>query len=182
MDQHTLHPPVGAKRDRKRVGRGDGSGHGTYSTRGSKGQKARGKVRPQFEGGQMPLTRRLGHLRGFKNFARVEFQAINLGTLSDRYPAGARIDGEALAAQRLLDDADQPFKVLARGELTHALTIVAPRISDAAKAAITAAGGSFEETSAAEKRVRNRVHRRKAAAAAAPAAAAAGGVTGGADS
>ena len=174
MDQHTLRPPEGAKRDRKRVGRGDSSGHGTYSTRGLKGQKARGKVRAQFEGGQMPLTRRLGHLRGFKNFARIEFQAINIGTLADRFPAGARVDGEALVAQRLLEDADQPFKVLGRGELTHPLTVIAPRISESARAAITSAGGSFEETAAAERRVRNRVHRRKAAAA--------GGATGSAAS
>lgn len=162
MDQHTLRPPRGAKRARKRVGRGVGSGTGTYSGRGLKGQKARGKVRPGFEGGQIPQVRRLPHLRGFKNFARVEFQAVNLDDLNDRFEAGATVDGEALAAARLIDDADTPFKILGRGELGHALTVRAPRLSAAAKSAIEAAGGSFEELAPAEKRVRNRIHRRRA--------------------
>lgn len=165
MDQHTLRQPAGAKRPRKRIGRGTGSGTGTYSGRGIKGQKARGKVRPGFEGGQIPMVRRLPHLRGFKNNLRVEFQAVNLADLADRFPAGATVDAEALAAVRLIEDVDEPYKILGRGELGHALTVKAPRLSEAAKAAITAAGGSFEETAPAEKRVRNRVHRRKAAAA-----------------
>lgn len=169
MDQHTLRPPRGAKRPRKRLGRGNATGQGTYAGRGLKGQKARGSVRPGFEGGQIPLVRRAPRLRGFNNFARIEFQAINLSDLADRFEAGATVDGEALVAARLLEDADQPFKVLGRGELGHALTVKAPRLSQAAKDAITSAGGSFEELAPAEKRVRNRVHRRQAAEA--PAAA-----------
>ena len=167
MDQHLLKPPVGSKRPRKRVGRGDSSGHGTYSTRGNKGQKARsgGKVRIGFEGGQIPLVRRLGHLRGFKNALRVEFQPVNLRDLARHFAAGATVDGEALMALRLIEDADQPFKVLAMGSLPHALTVRAPRLSEAAKAAITEAGGSFEELSPAAHRVRNRIHRRAAAGA-----------------
>lgn len=160
MDQHLLKPPVGSKRPRKRVGRGDSSGHGAYSTRGLKGQKARGSVRPQFEGGQIPLVRRLGHKRGFKNALRIEFLPVNLRDLARHFSAGATVDGAALASVGLLEDDNQPFKVLGLGSLPHALTVRAPRLSESAKAAITAVGGTFEELAAAEHRVRNRIHRR----------------------
>lgn len=169
MDQHELKPPAGARHPRKRIGRGVGSGQGTYAGRGVKGQKKRGKVRVGFEGGQIPLIRRLSHKRGFRNPMRVEYQAVNLGDLAARFPAGATVDGEALAAVRLIDDAEAPFKVLAGGDLTHALTVRAPRLSAAAKEALTAAGGAFEELAPAERRVRNRIHRRRAAAEAAAA-------------
>ena len=167
MDQHTLQPPRGAKRARKRVGRGNSAGGGTYSGRGLKGQKARagGKIRPGFEGGQISLIRRLGHKRGFKNHSRVTFRALNVGELGRRFPAGATVDAQALAAARLIEDEREPFKVLAGGELPHALRVVAPRISAAAREAITLAGGSFEELAPAEHRVRDRVHRRGEAAA-----------------
>jgi large subunit ribosomal protein L15 len=160
VDQHTLRQPAGAKQTRKRLGRGNATGQGTYAGRGRKGQKARNKVRLGFEGGQNPLVRRVPHLRGFRNFNRIEFQPVNLEDLAARFEAGATIDGEALANARLIDNPDEPFKVLARGELTHALEIKAPRLSQAAKDAITAAGGSFEELAPAVKRVRNRIHRR----------------------
>ena len=164
MDQHTLRQSKGARHPRKRIGRGVGSGQGTYAGRGVKGQKKRsgGKVRPGFEGGQMPLIRRLTHRRGFRNPFRVEFQAVNLRDLAARFPSGATVDAEALAAVRLIDDANAPFKVLASGELTHALTVRAPRLSRAAKEAITAAGGAFEELSPPARKVRNRLHRRHA--------------------
>ena len=154
MDQHTLRQAPGAKRPRKRVGRGNAAGGGTYAGRGLKGQKARsgGKVRIGFEGGQMPIMRRLGHRRGFRNPTRIEFQAVNLAALEQNFEAGARVDAEALAALRLIEDASQPFKVLARGELTRPLTVVAPRLSGAAKQAISDAGGSFEELAPAEHR------------------------------
>ena len=173
MQLNTIKPAEGAKHAKKRVGRGQASGQGTYAGRGRKGQKARGSVRPQFEGGQMSIVRRLGHKRGFRNFARIEFRAVGLRDLAKHFAAGATVDAEALAAVGLIDNANTPFKVLATGELAHALTITAPRLSEAAKTAITAAGGSFTETAAAEHRVRNRIHRRKAVAAA-PAAAAQG--------
>ncbi|MXW56709.1 MAG: 50S ribosomal protein L15 [Gemmatimonadales bacterium] len=162
MDQHTLRPPAGAKRPRLRRGRGNASGKGTYSGRGLKGQKARsgGKVRPGFEGGQIPLIRRLGRKPGFRNPFRTEFQAVNLRDLQDRFAAGDVVDGESLAALRLIDGPEEPFKVLGDGELTHALTVRAPRLSASAKEAITAAGGSFEELAPAVRRVRNRIHRR----------------------
>ncbi len=162
MDQHTLRQPDGAKHSRKRVGRGVASGWGRTAARGQKGQKKRGSVRPGFEGGQISVVRRTPHLRGFKNPTRVEFLAINLGTLNDRFEAGATVDGDSLAAAGLLDDANQPYKVLARGDLGHALTVKAPRISESAKAAIQAAGGTVEETAPADRTPRNRVHRRKA--------------------
>ena len=127
-----------------------------------KGQNKRGSVRPGFEGGQISVVRRLPHLRGFKNPTRVEFQAVNLGTLADRFEAGATVDAQSLAALRLIEDANQPFKILARGELTHALTVTAPRLSESAKQAITAAGGSFQELAPVDRTPRNRVHRRKA--------------------
>lgn len=173
MDQHTLRQPAGAKRTRKRLGRGNATGQGTYAGRGLKGQKARNKIRPGFEGGQNPLVRRVPKLRGFRNFRRVEFQPINLELLAERFESGATIDGEALAAARLIDGADEPFKILARGAISHPLEIKAPRLSQAAKDAITAAGGSFEELSPAVKRVRNRIHRRRAEVPAAAAEAAA---------
>ena len=162
MDQHTLRQSPGAKQVSKRVGRGPGSGTGTSAGRGRKGQRKRGGVRPGFEGGQIPLVRRVPHLRGFKNFTRVEFQAVNLDTLTERFPAGSVIDAETLAAARLIDHVDAPFKVLSRGEIGHALTIRAPRLSAAAKAAITAAGGSYEESAPADRTPRDRIHRRTA--------------------
>ncbi len=163
MDQHTLRQSAGAKRNRKRVGRGPGSGWGTNAGRGQKGQRSRGNVRVGFEGGQIPLVRRVPHLRGFKNFTRVEFEAVNLDTLAERFPAGATVDAAALAAIRLIDDVKSPFKVLSRGEIGHALTVIAPRLSASAKEAITAAGGSFTELAPADRTPRNRVHRRQAA-------------------
>ena len=164
MDQHTLRPPAGAKHPRLRRGRGNASGKGTYSGRGLKGQKSRsgGKVRPGFEGGQIPLIRRIARKPGFRNPFRTEFQAVNLRDLETRFEAGATVDGEALVALRLIDDADELFKVLGDGELTHALTVRAPRLSASAKEAITAAGGSFEELAPAVRKVRNRIHRRRA--------------------
>lgn len=163
MEQHSLRQPKGAKHASKRVGRGPGSGQGTYAGRGRKGQKARGSVRAQFEGGQMPLVRRLGHKRGFRNFNRIEFQAVSLRDLSRRFEAGATVDGDSLAAAGLIDSPTSPYKVLASGTIDRALTVTAPRLSEAAKQAINAAGGSFTETAAAEKRIRNRIHRRNAA-------------------
>lgn len=162
MDQHTLRQPAGAKRPSKRVGRGVGSGSGRTASRGMKGQNKRGSVRPGFEGGQISVVRRAPRLRGFKNPTRTEFLAINLSTLADRFEAGATVDGATLVAARLLNDEHQPYKILARGELSHALSVTAPRISESAKAAIQAAGGSFEETAPADRTPRNRIHRRKA--------------------
>ena len=153
MDQHNLSQADGAKRPSKRVGRGNASGHGTYATRGRKGQNARGKVRPGFEGGQISVVRRAPKLRGFKNPFRTEFRAVNVDVLAERFAAGAVIDGETLHAAGLLGRADEPFKVLGR-------TVKAPRISATAKETISAAGGTFEEFAPANRTPRDRKHRR----------------------
>ena len=141
-----LRPPAGAKRSRKRVGRGDGSGRGTYSGRGLKGQKSRsgGGTKPGFEGGQMSLIRKMPTKRGFRPRFRIEYTPINLSQLNDRFEAGATVDAEALVAAGLLKRSDEPFKVLANGEIGHALTITAPRVSASARAKIESAGGSID--------------------------------------
>lgn len=141
-----LRPPAGAKRSRKRVGRGDGSGRGSYSGRGLKGQKSRsgGGTRPGFEGGQMSLIRKMPTKRGFRPRSRIEYTPINLSQLSDRFEAGAAVDAEGLVAAGLLKRSDEPFKVLAGGEIDYALTITAPRVSASARTKIEAAGGSIE--------------------------------------
>jgi large subunit ribosomal protein L15 len=141
-----LRPPAGAKRSRKRVGRGDGSGRGSYSGRGLKGQKSRsgGGTRPGFEGGQMSLIRKMPTKRGFHPRFRIEYTPINLSQLSDRFEAGTAVDAESLAAAGLLKRTDEPFKVLAGGEIGHALTITAPRVSASARTKIEAAGGTID--------------------------------------
>ncbi len=146
-----LHPPAGATRSRKRIGRGNAAGGGTYAGKGLKGQKSRSgnDIRPGFEGGQMPLIRKLPRKPGFRNPFRIEYTAINVGALGDRFPAGASVDAAALVGARLLKRADEPFKVLAGGELSHALTLRAPKVSAAARRKIEAAGGTIEELNAA---------------------------------
>jgi large subunit ribosomal protein L15 len=142
MQQHELRQPAGARHKRKRVGRGNASGHGTYSTRGRKGQKARsgGGVRPGFEGGQLPLIRRMASKRGFRNPFRVDYEEVNVGMLA-LFTAGAAVNAETLAAARLVRTG-KPVKVLGEGELTMALTVEAASFSKSAKAKIEAAGGS----------------------------------------
>ncbi len=146
-----LRPPAGATRSRKRIGRGNAAGGGTYAGKGLKGQKSRSghDLRPGFEGGQMPLIRKLPRKPGFRNPFRIEYTAINVGALGDRFPAGATVDAAALVGARLLKRADEPFKVLAGGELSHALTLRAPKVSAAARRKIEAAGGTIEELNAA---------------------------------
>lgn len=142
MQQHELRPPAGAKRPRKRVGRGNASGHGTYSTRGLKGQKARsgGGVRPGFEGGQLPLVRRMGRKRGFTNKFRVDYEEVNVGALA-RFPAGTEVTVDALRDARLVRT-NRPVKILGEGDLSVALTVEATRFSKSARSKIEAAGGS----------------------------------------
>jgi len=146
-----LHPPAGSTRTRKRVGRGSGSGNGTYAGKGLKGQKARSgnDLHPGFEGGQLPLIRKMPRKRGFHNHFRVDYTPINVGALSDRFPAGATVDAEALVGARLIKRADEPFKVLAGGDLAHAVSVKAPKVSAAARQKIEAAGGTVEELNAA---------------------------------
>ena len=136
--------PKGANRDKKRRGRGPGSGTGKTGGRGHKGQKARsgGGIPPWFEGGQMPLNRRLPK-RGFTNIFKKSYQLVNLDALNDRFEADAKIDAEALAAAGLVKYADRPVKLLGRGGVDKALTIEVDKASKSAVAAVEAAGGSI---------------------------------------
>jgi len=144
--QDNLFPPIGSKKARKRVGRGNGSGHGTYSGRGSKGQKSRSgcKVRPGFEGGQLPLIKRLPEKRGFVNIFRTEYSIVNLDKLNI-FKSGSEVTPEKLLAARLVKSLRQPVKILSGGELKHPLSIKANKFSTAAKDKIEAAGGKAEE-------------------------------------
>lgn len=146
MKMHDLNSPFGTTKNRKRVGRGNGSGHGTYSGRGSKGEKARTAphIHPYFEGGQLPLSRRLPHKRGFTNRARIEYEVVNVAALADLGTTDP-ITPEILAAAGLISSPDAPVKILGDGDLTTAVTVHVHRLSKSAKDKITAAGGSFEE-------------------------------------
>jgi large subunit ribosomal protein L15 len=145
MQAHDLKPAKGSTHAKRRVGRGNASGTGTFSGRGSKGQKARGKVRRDFEGGQTRLLRRLPHRRGFTNHFRKEYQPVNLRDL-ERFEAGSDVTAELLKEAGIIDSAKKPVKVLATGEITHKLTVHADRFSLAAKEKIEAVGGTVDET------------------------------------
>jgi large subunit ribosomal protein L15 len=146
MLQEKLTPAPGSKKDRKRVGRGDGSGKGTYSGRGSKGQKSRAgyKIRPGFEGGQLPLIKRLPRKRGFTNPFKVEYSLVSLAQLSVFEP-DSEVTPEKLVEAGIVKSLKQPIKVLANGELQIALTVKANKFSAAARTKIEAAGGKAEE-------------------------------------
>ena len=145
MKLHELSPNPGSRQRRKRVGRGDSSGLGKTAGRGEKGQKSRtgSKVRPFFEGGQIPLFRRLPK-RGFNQPDHIEYALANLNILEDNFAAGDVVDAESLRAKKLLGKAEKMIKILANGELTKALTVKAEKFSAAAKAKIEAAGGKVE--------------------------------------
>ncbi len=144
--QHELAPPEGAKKDRKRVGRGDGSGHGTYSGRGLKGQKSRSGYsrKPGFEGGQLPLIKRLPRKRGFTNIFRIEYTIVSLDKLNV-FSAGSEVTAEKLVAAGLVKSLRKPIKILADGQIKHALVVKVNKFSATAKAQIEAAGGQAEE-------------------------------------
>ncbi|MBS1819046.1 MAG: 50S ribosomal protein L15 [Acidobacteria bacterium] len=144
MDLSNLKPPKGAKHAKKRIGRGHGTGHGKTASRGHKGAKSRSgfKFKRGFEGGQMPLHRRMPK-RGFHNPFRVEFEVVNLDTLAERFEAGTVITPEALVAAGLVTG-NSPIKVLARGDVSKALTVKAHKFSGKAAEKIAAAGGQTE--------------------------------------
>ena len=152
MRQDNLSPIPGSKRARKRVGRGNSSGHGTYSGRGSKGQKSRAgyKMRPGFEGGQLPLIKRLPRKRGFVNIFRVEYSIVNIDKLNI-FESGSEVTPEKLLAAGLVKSTRQPIKILANGEISHPLMVKANKFSTAAKTKIEAAGGNAEEVEYAVK-------------------------------
>jgi large subunit ribosomal protein L15 len=141
---HELKLNDGARKNRKRVGRGTSSGHGKTSTRGQKGQNARsgGGVRPGFEGGQMPLFQRLPK-RGFTNINRKEYAIVNLSTLN-RFEDGTEVTPELLIETGVVRNEKSGIKILANGKLEKKLTVKAHKFSAAAKEAIEAAGGQTE--------------------------------------
>ena len=145
MNLSDLAPARGATRKRKRLGRGPGSGQGKTAGRGHKGRGARagGNTPPGYEGGQMPLQRRLPK-RGFRNPFKQEFSVVNLGALETRFDAGAVIDAEALQARGMVRNLKQPIKILGGGSLTKALTVKAHKFSAAAMQRLQAAGGTAE--------------------------------------
>jgi large subunit ribosomal protein L15 len=146
MKQHDIKPAAGARKCVKRVGRGQGSGHGTYSGRGCKGNKARAgfSVRPGFEGGQLPLIKRLPEKRGFTNLFGHRYSLVNLSQLNG-FEEGAEVDAGALFAAGLIKSLASPVKILGTGELEHKLSVKAHKFSAAAKEKIVAAGGTAEE-------------------------------------
>ncbi|HET6351354.1 MAG TPA: 50S ribosomal protein L15 [Coriobacteriia bacterium] len=146
MQIHDLFPAPGSRKDRKRVGRGHGSGHGGTSGRGHKGQgqRAGGTKGPGFEGGQTPLAMRLPKLPGFKNRNRVEFDVVNVSRLDVLFADGETVDHESLVAKGVIKSAAANVKVLGDGEITKKLTIKVDKVSGPAKAKIEAAGGTVE--------------------------------------
>ena len=152
MRQDELAPAPGAKKNRKRVGRGDGSGHGTYSGRGSKGQKSRAgfNIRPGFEGGQLPLIKRLPQKRGFTNIFRTEYSVVNVNKLNI-FESGSEVTSEKLAATGIVKSLRHPIKILGGGDINHPLSVKANKFSSTAKAKIEAAGGKTEEIEHAAK-------------------------------
>jgi large subunit ribosomal protein L15 len=146
MKLHELQPAPGSNRERTRSGRGISAGRGKTAGRGTKGQNSRsgGGKQPYFEGGQLPLVRRLPHLGGFTNIWRVEFFEVNVERLN-LFPAGAEITPEVLVMAGVIKSDRQPVKILGEGELDRALSVKAQKFSASAKAKILTAGGSIEE-------------------------------------
>lgn len=146
MELKDLRPAEGSKKNRKRVGRGGGSGTGKTSGRGLNGQKSRagGGKGVGFEGGQTPLARRLPKLPGFRNINRIEYTPVNVSRLELKFEAGETVDGESLVAMGIIKKATEPVKVLGDGEITKALTVKVDKVSASAQAKIEAAGGKVE--------------------------------------
>ena len=145
MKLYELQPAAGSVKDVKRIGRGHGSGSGKTAGKGHKGQKARsgGSIRPGFEGGQMPLQRRMPK-RGFNNIFAKEYVTVNVSSLEERFEAGATVDVESLMACGLVKDAKDGIKILGNGELTKSLTVKAVKFTTAAQEKIEKAGGKAE--------------------------------------
>lgn len=146
MQLHDLSPAPGSRKNRKRVGRGNASGHGTTAGRGDKGQNSRsgGGKGPGFEGGQNPLHMRMPKLGGFKNRNRVEYAVVNVGRMEDLFQAGETVDVDALFTKGVIKAKTQPVKVLGDGEITKALTVKIDKVSAPARAKIEAAGGTVD--------------------------------------
>jgi large subunit ribosomal protein L15 len=146
MKLHDLKPAPGSTKKSKRVGRGISAGQGKTAGRGTKGQRSRtGRgIKPYFEGGQLPLVRRLPHTRGFTNIFRVPYEVVNLSALDAGFDAGAEVTPQALVERGLVHRADR-IKVLGTGALSKALSVRAHAFSESAIEKIVAAGGSAQE-------------------------------------
>ena len=146
MKLHELSPVPGSNPKAYRKGRGNGSGNGKTAGRGQKGQWARsgGGVRPGFEGGQMPLARRLPKLPGFRNINRVEYLPVNVSRLEEKFADGDTVDTASLIAAGIIKREYELVKVLGNGEITKKLTVKVDKVSASAKAKIEAAGGKVE--------------------------------------
>ncbi|MBN2087280.1 50S ribosomal protein L15 [Candidatus Peregrinibacteria bacterium] len=142
MKLNSIKNKAGVKKDRKRVGRGNASGHGTFSGRGCKGmgQRKSGNVRPGFEGGQTPLIMRLPKLKGFKNPNKVEYQVLNVKDL-EKFKDGEEVNIESLLKNNLISRKKMPVKILGAGKITKKLTVKVQKISDSAREKIVKAGG-----------------------------------------
>jgi len=148
MKEHEIAPPAGTRKKAKRVGRGLGSGHGTYSGRGCKGNKARAgfSVRPGFEGGQLPIIKRLPEKRGFVNLFTTRYSVVNLSQLNT-FEDGDEVNTETLCAAGLIKSLKAPVKILGTGDLERKLIVKVHKFSAVAKEKIEAAGGRVEEVS-----------------------------------
>ncbi|NLD04348.1 MAG: 50S ribosomal protein L15 [Synergistaceae bacterium] len=146
MNLHELCPAEGSRKKKKRLGQGVGSGKGKTAGKGHKGQKSRAgvSIKANFEGGQMPLARRIPK-RGFSNFRfAVKYEIVNVADLEDRFEAGSEVTAESLFALRLISGADKPVKILGVGEISKNLTVRANAYSASAANKIEAAGGKAE--------------------------------------
>jgi len=146
MRQNELSPVSGSKHSRKRIGRGDGSGHGTYSCRGLKGQKSRSGpgIALRFEGGQTPLVKRLPHKRGFTNIFKTDYILVKLQQL-DVFEQDTEVTPQMLLDAGLISSLKKPVKILGDGELQYSLVVKANKFSGSARRKIEAAGGRAEE-------------------------------------
>ncbi len=146
MQNHTLRSDGSKTRKRKRIGRGDASGNGSFSGKGMKGQKSRsgGGVRPGFEGGQLPLIKRLPSLRGFTNIFKTQYHAVNLDTILEAYPNGGEVSLETLVENGVLKDQKLPLKILGRGEINVNFKVSAHKFTKSAKEKIETAGGTIQ--------------------------------------
>ncbi len=143
MKLHELKPAPGSRRPKTRVGRGIAAGKGKTAGRGTKGQKARSKVRPGFEGGQNPLYLRLGRKRGFKNPFKIVYEVVNVGRLNE-LPYDGVITPDVLRSFRLVRENGAPVKILGDGDVTRPLHVQAHAFSESARQKILAAGGTVE--------------------------------------
>ena len=149
MRENDLHPAPGSRRPRRRIGRGNSAGGGTYAGKGLKGQKSRSGrgISRGFEGGQLKLIKRLPHKRGFKNLFRVEHQPVNLARLGE-FPAGSEVTPETLRETGIIKSVKAPVAILGDGELSGPLTVRAHRFSESARKKIEDAGGTIERLEA----------------------------------